>query len=139
VVGKLFGALLVLGEGALVGTALVAFLTVLDVVPRVAQATNTTRYVHLYERAVLVGALTGSLTDILPAAALPVATASGVGFITGLFTGLFTAALAEVLNVIPVFGRRFNMERSIVILVVALAVGKTVGSLVYWLLPQLRP
>jgi stage V sporulation protein AB len=97
------------------------------------------RCVRLYERAVFGGALLGSITDIVPAMQLPVLVTCVVGLVTGLFTGLFTAALAEVLNVLPVFGRRFNIERSITVLVVALAAGKALGSLVYWLLPQLQP
>jgi len=138
-VGLAFGVLLMLGEGAVVGTALVALLTVLDVVPRVAHATQTTRCVRHYERAVWIGAVFGSLTDILPPAALPAAVTALVGLTMGVFIGLFTAALAEVLNVIPVFGRRFSMERSIALLICALVVGKTIGSLIYWLVPTIRP
>ncbi len=137
--GRILSGLLAFGEGLFVGTALVAVLTVLDVIPRVAHATRTRRRMRLYELCVLVGALVGSLTDILPPTQVPRAAIALVGLVMGTFTGMFTAALAEVLNVIPVFGRRFDMKRSITLLILALAVGKTVGSLVYWLVPQLRP
>src|SRR5690606_16751974 len=43
--------------GLVVGSALVAFLTVLDVIPRLAQLTRTYRKVYLYEFGLTVGAV----------------------------------------------------------------------------------
>ena len=51
----------------------------------------------------------------------------------GTFLGLFSSALAEVLNVIPVFSKKFKMKHQLKFIIVALMFGKVAGSLLYWL------
>jgi len=52
-----------------------------------------------------------------------------------LFVGCLAAALAEVLNVLPVMARRVGLANDIRLLVLAMVVGKVIGSLVYWIVP----
>ncbi|MEM5768126.1 MAG: stage V sporulation protein AB [Bacillota bacterium] len=43
--------------------------------------------------------------------------------------------MAEVLNVLPVMARRVGLLTYIRLLLLAMIVGKVVGSLIYWLVP----
>jgi len=47
--------------------------------------------------------------------------------------GMVAGALAEVINVMPVVGGRFQLGPFLRWLVLALAAGKLAGALVYWL------
>ncbi|MEW6724342.1 MAG: stage V sporulation protein AB [Bacillota bacterium] len=125
-----------LAQGAVVGTALVAFVTILDIVPRLAQATNTRPLLNLYQWSLVIGATVGA-TIPLQTMTLhgPVVLAAGVGLVAGTFFGLITSAVAEVLNVLPILGRRLRMTSYISLFVWALLLGKALGSLVYWLVP----
>lgn len=123
-----------LAGGVAVGNAVVAFLTVLDIVPRLAQLTRTPGYVWLYELALVAGATSISFFQVFGVTfRLPPWVAAPVGLIVGIFVGMLAAALAEVLNVIPVVARRFRMASIIALILWCLVLGKITGSLVYWL------
>lgn len=122
------------GGGLAVGSGLVAFLTVLGIIPRLTQLTKTMKMIHSYEWAVVTGALSGtfiSLNDFtLHTAAIiliPIGTASGI------FIGLMAAALTEVLNVFPILAKRIGIESQIITLIMAIVLGKIAGSLFHWL------
>ena len=57
----------------------------------------------------------------------------GVGFLMGGFIGLLASALTEVLNVIPVLLGRLNLQDYTKYILISLASGKVVGSLLYWI------
>ncbi|MBM7094739.1 MULTISPECIES: stage V sporulation protein AB [Alteribacter] len=123
-----------LAGGIAVGSGLVAFLTVLGIIPRLAQLTNTSRLVTKYESAVIIGALSGawmSLGD--PGLSLLPAVASPVGLAAGMFVGLLAAALTEVLNVFPILAKRVGVAERISWLLFAIVLGKITGSLFHWL------
>ena len=52
---------------------------------------------------------------------------------TGIFVGVLTMALTEVLNVIPILLRRTRLTKGLPWLILAFALGKVCGSLVYFL------
>jgi stage V sporulation protein AB len=55
------------------------------------------------------------------------------GLCSGIFTGIYIACLAEVFNIIPFF-RVLNIKKIYIeIILLGFALGKTAGSLVYWL------
>jgi stage V sporulation protein AB len=136
-VSALQAALLVLiglGGGIAVGGGLVAFLVVLDIVPRLAQLAQAWRSVHLFEAAVVSGTLLFTLVHFfdwkLP---LNVTAASLVGLLSGCFVGMLAGALTEVLNVFPILARRLGIGDYIVWLLMAMVFGKIAGSLFDWL------
>lgn len=43
------------------------------------------------------------------------------------------AALTEVLNVLPILAKRVGVEGKIIVLLVALVLGKVIGSLFHWI------
>lgn len=124
-----------LAGGIAVGSGLVAFLTVLDIVPRLTVLTQTRRQIHWYEWAFVLGALLYTWADFGEWVAFfsPVSTAI-VGFLSGIFTGLLAAALTEVINVLPILAKRIRMESRILWLLMAMVMGKVVGSLFQWLI-----
>lgn len=124
-----------LSGGIVVGSAFVALLTVLDIVPRLHQLTCTTRHVGWSEQALAVGAVFWTCADFfdwqwtIPAAGLVL-----VGLLAGCFVGMLAAALTEVLNVLPILSKRLAMERWLFYLLMAMVLGKVCGSLLQWLL-----
>lgn len=137
--GTWIAVVLGLGEGLFVGTALVAFLTVLGLVPRLCHLTATGRYLRWYEWALVVGPLLGTVLAGWqgPMLRWPGWAATPVGLLMGTFVGMLTGALAEVLDVIPILGRRVGIQAKVGYLVLMVVVGKTLGSLLYWIVPGL--
>ncbi|RSL32037.1 stage V sporulation protein AB [Salibacterium salarium] len=130
----LFTIFIGLSGGLAVGSGLVAFITVLGIIPRLVQLTKTYRAVQAYEMAVISGALFGTiaglhdlrfpLSDLLT---IP------VGLAAGIFVGMLAAALTEVLNVFPILAKRIGMEGNLMSLVMAIVFGKIIGSLFHWI------
>jgi stage V sporulation protein AB len=119
--------------GLAVGSGFVAFLTVMGIIPRVTQLTKTNKMIHHYEWAVVLGAIVGvflSLQDpilgISPYFLIP------LGITGGIFVGMLAAALTEVLNVIPILAKRVRLDGKIIILIMAIVLGKIVGSIFQW-------
>ncbi|MBF8983969.1 stage V sporulation protein AB [Lutibacter sp. B2] len=131
---KLGAAFVGFSEGIIVGTALIAFLTILDIVPRLAQITNTALYSKFYEVVIACSATLVAMFDILS-----VQSNVGrfvvviVGILMGLYVGLLASALTEVTNVLPVIVQRFRLEGYAKYVFTVLICGKVVGSLIYWI------
>jgi stage V sporulation protein AB len=123
-----------LAGGLAVGSGFVAFLTVLGIIPRLTQLTKTMKMIYHYEWAVVLGALSGSLMSLnnfafhwSPYILVP------IGLLTGVFFGMLAAALTEVLNVLPILTKRIGVNEQIITLLMAIVLGKIVGSLFHWL------
>ncbi|MCL2364848.1 MAG: stage V sporulation protein AB [Defluviitaleaceae bacterium] len=123
-------------SGVLVSGAVFAFITIVGVVPRLAQKTNSTRYIKVYEAAIMAGGLVGLVFSFFAPAGnwgywlLPV-----IGMAAGIFYGCMAMSLAEVLNVIPILARRARLQRGMFFLVMSIAIGKMIGALLYFLVP----
>ncbi|MGI6037801.1 MAG: stage V sporulation protein AB [Limnochordia bacterium] len=136
--GSLLAAAIGFSEGLIVGSAFVALLIVLDVIPRLVHLTGTKRRIFAYQWAVIGGGFLASLVEGWPGGSLfPVVLVPFVGLFMGIFVGLLAAALTEVLNVLPIMGRRLGLQTSVRALLLALILGKVVGSFIYWLLPSI--
>ncbi|MBD2869598.1 stage V sporulation protein AB [Paenibacillus sp. IB182493] len=135
---NLFVAVLGLAGGLAVGSGLVALLIVLDLIPRLAQIGNAYRLSVWFETAVICGSLYWTFADFmdwtfkLPSGLL----LGGAGLIDGMFVGMLAAALTEVMNVLPILAKRMNLSDYMVALVMAMVLGKTLGSLFDWLVFQ---
>ena len=123
-----------LAWGIAVGSGFVEFLAVLGVIPRLTQLTKTQKSLHLYEVAVVAGAILGSLISfhdfVLRA---PVVILAFIGLFSGAFNGMLAAALTEVLNVIPILAKRIGIDGKIIYLLMAIVLGKIAGSLFQWI------
>lgn len=130
-----FAAIIVgLSGGLAVGGGFVAFIAVLGIIPRLIQLSKRTTALRSFEWAIILGALTGSVATlhgitlkVSPFFTLP------VGLLAGMFIGMLAAALAEVLNVFPIFTRRLKLEKYLIFLMMAIVLGKITGSLFQWL------
>ena len=123
-----------LAGGFSVGAGYVAFLTVLGIIPRLTQLSKTMKLVHSYEWAVVLGAIVGTVAILQePHLHFPSFILIGLGLAGGIFVGMMAAALTEVLNVWPILAKRIGFEDKIVILMMALALGKVFGSLFQWI------
>jgi stage V sporulation protein AB len=122
--------------GVVVAGGVFAFVAIIGIIPRFIQKTNTNDYATVYEDAVIFGGIFGTIllvTD-LEIHIGPIGSAL-FGIFGGMFVGGLAVSLAEVLNVIPILTRRLNLKVGMSYFIVALAVGKMIGSLVYYLIP----
>lgn len=126
-------------------------LITVGLVPRFAGKTHTGRKVMLYENFVIAGTITGCILSvfgrycqlgsfilkngIMKEAAWTVV-GNGIllisGIFSGIFIGCFALAIAEMLNTIPVFARRIGFRHGLGIAILAVALGKLTGSLIYF-------
>lgn len=122
--------------GLVVAGAVFAFITIVGVVPRMAQKTKTEGNIKLYETAIILGGIFGTLAGF-EGLRLPV----GPGILillslaNGIFFGALAMSLAEVLNVIPILTRRTRIQHGMFYFVMAIALGKLLGALLYALIP----
>ncbi|KIL37791.1 stage V sporulation protein AB [Gordoniibacillus kamchatkensis] len=127
-------AFLGVAGGIAVGSGFVAFLVVLDIIPRLAQMTKSYGNIRAYEGAVIAGVLFFTLADFYgwKADLFPLG-AAVFGLFAGCFVGMLAAALTEVVNVLPILARRIGLADYIAWLLLAMILGKVAGSLFEWL------
>lgn len=132
------------------GGVFTVFVTV-GLVPRLADKTHTATKIILYENCIVAGAVLGCLfsvygdffTEKFGKSALNLIPGWGLwgnlilavfGIFAGMFVGCFAIAIAEMLNTIPIFTRRISLGKGVGIVMLCLALGKTVGALLYFYL-----
>lgn len=121
-------------SGIAVGSGFVAFLTVLGIIPRLTQLTKTMKMITSYQWSVVLGALIGGFVSLRDTVLfLPPSILIPLGIAGGIFVGMMAAALTEVLNVFPILAKRIGLEEKIIILMMAMVLGKIIGSLYQWI------
>lgn len=126
------GALAFIGlcGGLLVAGGLFAFLTLAGVVTRLAAGTKTAKYLMFYEDMALFGCTVGNLLFIYKFdLALGNLFLGLYGIGAGVFTGCLAAALAEVVNMMPVLSERVSLKKGMTGIMLLFALGKLAGSL----------
>lgn len=131
-----FLSLLGFGSGVIISGGIFAFIAVIGVVPRMAQKTKTGKHIMLYEDCILAGGLFGALKMILPIR-VPIGSISlsVFGLFAGIFIGCVAVSIAEVLDVVPILSRRAKLKSGLALLMVVLALGKLLGSLLFFFVP----
>ncbi len=136
---QIFLGIVGFSSGFLVSGGVVALMIGLGVITRFIGITHTAKRVELYEDAILAGAVAGTVLtvfEVKPCAVIPGMIGMAALILFGVFMGIFVGgwimALAEVINVFPVFCRRFGIVKGMSWLVIALALGKTAGSLMHF-------
>ncbi|WP_282935691.1 stage V sporulation protein AB [Paenibacillus sp. RC67] len=123
-----------LAGGIAVGSGMVAFLVVLDVIPRLAQISRTYHLIRWYEMSVIAGSLFFTLSDFFNWSYSFFPMAAGLfGLFAGGFVGMLAGALTEVVNVLPILTKRIGMGSYMIWLLMAMIFGKVLGSLLDWL------
>ncbi|WP_047979998.1 stage V sporulation protein AB [Ornithinibacillus contaminans] len=135
IVTNLLQVIIGFSGGLAVGCGLVAFLTVLGIIPRLIQLSRTLHLVKVYTACVIIGSLFGTylsfsaITWNHPNILLAI-----WGLLHGIFNGMLAAALTEVLNVFPLVSKRIRLENKLIILMMAIVFGKIFGSLFQWII-----
>lgn len=123
-----------LAGGLAVGAGLIAFLTVLGIIPRLTQLTKTMDKIRYYEWGVVLGAIAGSVGSLWdPILNFSSLSLIPMGLAGGIFVGMLAAALTEVLNVLPILAKRIGVDGMITYLLMAIVLGKIFGSLFHWI------
>lgn len=154
----LFLAVFGLSAGLLVSAGIFTVLLAVGLTPRFVGTTHTAKKIFLYEGCITAGAVLGTLFSAIPVmgcagewlreqlffmggedgALVSVLDIGGEVFlgIAGLFIGMFVGclalAIAEMLDSIPIFARRTSFRHGLGTAVLAVAVGKLVGSFYYF-------
>jgi stage V sporulation protein AB len=130
---QIFLGILGLCSGIVIAGGTVGLLIGLSIVPRYAGITHTGSYLLLYEDVVFAGAVFGNLWYLfswkLPFGSLFLGM---YGLFSGIFLGGWILALEEIADIFPVFTRRIRLTQGLPLVILALAVGKSLGSLLYY-------
>ena len=132
-VSQVILALIGLSAGMIVSGGLFAFVVSLGVISDFADRTHTGDKILLYEDAVALGGILGNILFLYePSIPIPTLVIGILGIFAGIFVGCWAMALAEVLNVFPIFVRRAKLIRCIPYIILSIAIGKGVGALLYF-------
>ncbi|MGN0395256.1 MAG: stage V sporulation protein AB [Coprococcus sp.] len=117
--------------GAVIAGGYFAFISLIGVFPKLIEKVKGNRHYMLVEGCLTYGAAIANAIYVFNIR-VPI-TLIGLSVLTlfgGIFIGCLLGALAEVLNVFPIIARRFNVRRSIPYVIIAVAVGKVIGSVI---------
>lgn len=119
--------------GCLVAGGIVALMVGLGILSRFIEISHTSKHARLYEDCILFGGIGGTLVTvypmIVPFGRVGIAI---LGICSGIYVGGWIMALAEVIHVFPVFFRRIGLIKGTGLIIFAVAVGKTVGSMFHF-------
>lgn len=127
-------ALIGLSAGITVAAGLFSFIISLGVVSDFADRTHTGRHVLLYETSIALGGILGNICMIYQ---IPFRVGgiwlAAFGLLAGIFAGCWAMALAEILNVFPIFIRRVKLIKCIPYMILSMAIGRGVGALIFFI------
>lgn len=119
--------------GFIIASGTVAFIISIGIVPRYAGITRTASQVRWYENCCILGAVVGNLVYLwqghLPFGTFGLAL---YGLFAGIFLGSWVIALGEVVDIFAILCRRIGLTRGAPFIIICMAVGKTLGSLLYF-------
>lgn len=124
--------------GVAISAGTFAFLLVIGVIPRMMKKTNLADRVITIENMIILGVLTGAVFSVIEwEARFPVLWMGHLllamyGIAAGVFVGCIAVALAEILNTFPITFRRLYINRGLSFVMIAMALGKMVGSFYYF-------
>lgn len=122
-----------LSSGMLVAGGLFSFIVSLGVISDFADRTHTGNKILLYEDAVMLGGILGNVAYMYQVRLFEAPLLLGIfGLFAGVFVGCWAMALAEILNVFPIFIRRANLLKGIPYIILSIAIGKGIGATLYF-------
>lgn len=150
--GKIFLAIISISAGFFAAGGVFTILITVGLVPRFAGKTHTGKKVMLYENFVVAGTVIGCILSVFERQCQfgSYLLEKGIvsegawtiignvillvfGLFAGMFIGCFALAIAEMLNTIPIFARRIGFRHGLGIAILAMALGKLVGSVIYFM------
>lgn len=137
--------------GMLVSGGVFTVLVAVGLVSRFAGRTHTADHIFLYETIICLGTITGCIISVFSDSfgigtyivekeiinamqwvTIGKTALTVFGLFAGMFVGCFAIAIAEMLDAIPIFSRRVGFRHGLGIALLAIAIGKVVGSLIYF-------
>lgn len=127
-------ALAGVSAGGIIAAGVFAFLAIIGVFPRLIGKTRTKQHILLYDTLIVTGGVMGNVMDIYE---FPILFGGNLlmgifGLASGVFVGCLVMSLAETLKTLPVINRRIHLAVGLQYVILALALGKLFGSLVYF-------
>lgn len=122
--------------GVAIAGGVFAFITIIGIIPRLVQKTRTRKFIWLYESTIILGGTVGTL-PLAFNLSIPIGLVGEaiIGLFAGMFIGSLAVCLAETIDVLPVLQRRARLKVGIQFFVLSFALGKSVGALIYFLVP----
>lgn len=136
--------------GIFVTNGIAMVLVVVGLLPRIIGKGQTRQSIFLYENMIIAGTFFGGICSIFPKISIWCRllleevgnlqlriTIENLwliifGIFSGMFVGCLALAIAEMLDSIPILARRIAFRHGIGLTVTAMALGKLVGSIVYF-------
>ena len=116
-----------------VAGGLFALIIALGLVAEFADQTHTAKHIFWYEDAVAAGGILGNIVSVYQLMIPVGAVGAGIfGAFSGIFVGAWAMALTEIVNIVPIFSRRIDLRRGLALVIAVMAVGRTVGSLIFY-------
>ncbi len=132
-VKQLVLAIIGFSSGLLVAGGIFSFIVSLGVVSDFADRTHTGNHILLYENAIMLGAVWGNIVSMYGVPVPESKVLLGMfGIFAGIFVGCWAMALAETLNVFPIFVRRIKLVKCIPYIILSIAIGKGIGAVIYF-------
>lgn len=132
--GKMLAEILVGAcAGSITAAGLFAVISSVGIINRIADVSNTKEYLLFYEEVTIIGAVLGNIVWIFDVH-MPLGQVGVLlyGLLSGMFIGLFLVSLAETIKGLPVFIRRVRIGTGLGVVVVAIALGKLLGHIIYY-------
>lgn len=152
---QIFMVVLGISFGFIVSGGVFTVLISVGLIPRFAGKMHIAKKIFILEEMVVLGALVGDFVSVFSDNAylgewilsndvfgvtltgtvwsiISNALVIMFGFFSGIFVGTLALAIAEMLNTIPIFSRRIGFRHGLGIAILAVALGKLVGSLIYF-------
>jgi len=128
-------ALTAFGGGAVISAAVFALIASTGVITRMAGKTHTAKYVRTYETAVVIGGILWNVIWVFSVRIpLKAEIYQSLQFVMslaqGIFVGCLAVSLAEALNATAIFARRVKIKVGLSFVILAVAVGKVLASVI---------
>ncbi len=119
-----------LSSGAIVSVGLFSLIISLGIVSKLADRTHTGNITTLYEVAVVLGGISGNLVWIyeINIPMVPILQIILFGC-AGVFVGCWAMAIAEVINIFPIFIRKAGVGQYLQYIILSIALGKGIGAI----------
>lgn len=125
--------------GSAVSAGTFAFIIVIGIMPRILRRSKMTDVLFL-ENVIIAGVIAGNLLSLWDKKLFTFPYLVGhlivvvYGVCTGMFVGCMSVALAEILHTFPIIFRRTKLKIGLSAVVYAMAAGKLLGSLFYFVM-----
>ncbi|MFI3236990.1 MAG: stage V sporulation protein AB [Lachnospiraceae bacterium] len=136
---QLFYGVIGLSFGGLAASGVLTVLVAVGLVPRFIGRVHEAKHIITIENTIIAGTLIGTLINLF-GRFIEVGSLQPIGLVievlygtfSGVFVGCLALAIAEMLDAIPIYFRRFGIRDGIPYILLSIACGKLVGSYLYF-------